>query len=136
MDEAMQDDRMTCSNVWKALMGMAVTLPVLYILSSGPAQCIEWKEGEMLSLSGQHFTNELNIPFRQGSFSISVATSRWPAHFQKFYMPLNKLANNALAGRVLNFYWSLFGDHSHIVSGFGSEILDHDILVRDESEEE
>lgn len=120
---------------WLAYAAVAVALPALYVLSSGPAQCIERTETGSFTI-GKLFDNDgPNIPFRQGSFRIGCA-KHWTPLVGNIYRPLTWVANNAVPGRVLNWYWNLFGERSHILVIFDSEIVNRDISAEDDSEEE
>jgi hypothetical protein len=87
----------------------AVVLPILYIVSSGPAQCIERTETGGLTVGHLYVKNDLSIPYRQGSF----AYYRWAPPIRKIFEPLEWLSGKSTAGQVLNWYWNLFGVHWH-----------------------
>ena len=95
----------------------AVVFPVLYVLSSGPAQCIERSDTGKLTL-GHLFVkralrplvnDDLSIPFRQGSFALC----RWAPPIRRIYAPLEWLSGRSASIGILGWYWDVFRPPSH-----------------------
>src|SRR5690242_2631549 len=68
----------------------AVVFPVLYVLSSGPALCIEQTESGSLKVGSLHVKADPTIPYRQGSFY----HHHWVEPIAKLYLPLNWVATS------------------------------------------
>jgi len=88
----------------------SVVLPALYVLSSGPAQCIHRTETSSFTFGTLFIKDDLSIPYRQGGIY-----SRWASPFRETYSPLDRLSRNSEAGGILNWYWGLFRPALHCV---------------------
>src|SRR5260370_32978999 len=78
----------------------AVVLPVLYVLSSGPAQCIERNEAGFLTIGQMFVGDDLSIPFRQGGLY-----SRWTSPLREIFSPLDWLSMKSSSCRILTSAW-------------------------------
>jgi len=87
----------------------SIALPVLYVLSSGPAQCIERTEAGSYTLGALFTKDDLSIPYRQGSFVMY----RWTPPINMLFLPLECVPRNSGPAKTLNWYWNLFGAHWH-----------------------
>jgi hypothetical protein len=119
-DDHMPAESETCRGSWLVYSTtFAVVLPVLYVLSSGPAQCIERTDAGTFTVGRLFVKGDLNpwvkddlsIPFRQGSFALC----RWAPPIRKIYTPLELLSERSATGKILGWYWNIFRPPSHFV---------------------
>src|SRR5579859_6602485 len=94
-----------------------VLLPVLYVLSSGPARCINWKKTSSFSFGQLFAKDDLRVPYRQGSFVLR----RWATPIRFVFLPLEMVPDDSVAGKTLNWYWDLFGTHWHYADTYPQE---------------
>ncbi len=106
MDEPMKDEPASRSNAWQAFTAIVIALPALYVLSSGPAQCIEQTDAGSFTIG--NIIGPTSIPIKQGAW-----TSNWDSPFREIYEPLWWVRWNTGVGEALDWYWNAFGMHVH-----------------------
>ncbi len=105
----MHDEPESTQGRWMMYFTLTLlALPVLYALSSGPAQYVARTETGRITLS---FVSGPNAPMEYIPFCQRAVDSRWTPALATIYLPLTRLEQHAIAAIPLNWYWRLFGEH-------------------------